>query len=201
MQSAEELEALPAGERGPKLWLTGHIGELPVHPDGIPPRVRTEQRGSSRRGPLKAEQQPDRRRLPGTVWTEKPVHLPRGNGEIQRVQRDGRSVSLRKTAGADRCRGGTGGGHRLDHDVPVGLRPSPRFPGCSTAWAAAWLGQSRRLTLEGGSWLSAFRSVVIPDAPSTRPRHSSRDTLRGRAPWMTLRRTPPVLRSIIRIGR
>ena len=78
MQSAEELEALPAGERGPKLWLTGHIGELPVHPDGIPPRVRTEQRGSSRRGPLKAEQQPDRRRLPGTVWTRNPYTSPAG---------------------------------------------------------------------------------------------------------------------------
>ena len=127
VRPAEELEALPAGQREAS-WLTGHIGERPMHRTdchaptpksaAVPDVARCEGRAAA------GSSSSSRHR-----WTrEAPLHLPRGNGEIQRVQRDGRSVSLRKTAGADRCRGGTGGGHRVDHAVPVGLRPGSATP-------------------------------------------------------------------------
>jgi hypothetical protein len=48
--------------------------------DGIAPDVYAEQHGPAGARSMQAEQQPDRRGLPGTVRAEIPIHLAASNG-------------------------------------------------------------------------------------------------------------------------
>ena len=74
---------------------------------GVGPGVVTEQPYGAGIGSQQTEQDPNGRRLSRSVRSEKPVHLPRADEEIETVQGPGVTEALRETA--DR----NGVGHRL----------------------------------------------------------------------------------------
>src|SRR5258708_6713987 len=93
-QPAEEVDDLAAGEVRPQGHIPRHISEPAMQRRCLAPGIAAEQPRGAAAGPQKAEQDPDRRRLPGAVWAEEAVHLALGHAQVQPVQRYRPAVRL-----------------------------------------------------------------------------------------------------------
>src|SRR5699024_7681771 len=92
--AGEDVDGLPAGEVRPQTGVPGDVGQAPVDGDGVGPGVHAEHPGGARVCPEHAEEDPDRRRLAGTVGAEEPGHLPGGHDEVEPVQCPGGAEGL-----------------------------------------------------------------------------------------------------------
>jgi hypothetical protein len=84
-ESAAVLTAASTRRR-PQERLTGHVGDPALSVDRVAPGVDAEQLGAAGAGPAQPEQEPDRRRLAGSVRPEVAVDLAGSDGQVERVE-------------------------------------------------------------------------------------------------------------------
>jgi hypothetical protein len=101
VQVGHELEALLARERGPQERLAGHVRQPAVRAHRVGPGIEPEDPRAPRRGPVQAEQQPDRGGLAGAVRPEVAVDLTGRDREVEPVEGQRRPVALGEPLGAD----------------------------------------------------------------------------------------------------
>ena len=122
---AEQSQRLRAGEVRPQRDIGRDIGEVPVRRHRVGGVGAEDQRAAGRR-PEQPQEQPDGRRLAGTVGPEETEDLTGPDFQVQTVHRRGHSETLGETFGPNRGR------RQRTHGKPPSddTTPSPtRLPG------------------------------------------------------------------------
>ena len=102
MQPGQELQRLAADHGRPQERLPGDVGHPAVRGHRVGPGVHAEQFGPAAGGPVDAEQQPDRGRLPGPVRAQVAVHLAGLDRQVEGIERQRFAVALGQALGPDR---------------------------------------------------------------------------------------------------
>ncbi len=93
-QIREHSQGAVTGHRAEHPKLAGEIGYEPSHVEAIPPAVEAGDIRPPRGRSQQAQQDPNRRRLSGPVWTQQPVNLPGAHLQTQRPERNHAAVNL-----------------------------------------------------------------------------------------------------------
>ena len=86
-QGAQQVDHLTAGEVGPQVHLTGHVGQAPVQRDRVAPRVTAEHGRFAAVPAQQPQQDADGGRLAGAVRPQEAVHLPAPDRQVEVVER------------------------------------------------------------------------------------------------------------------
>ena len=100
--AGQQVDGLAAGQVRPECDIAWHIGDLAVQGDRVGPGVAAQQAHGSAVGFHHAQQDPDRRRLPGAVGPEETVHLALANRQLEAIERPGLTESLCQIVDLDR---------------------------------------------------------------------------------------------------
>ena len=101
VQPGQELEGLCSGQGRPQERLPRDVGNPAMGGHRILPGVDPEQLSPTGGGAMEAEEEPNRRRLASSVRSQVPVHLPRGDGQIEGIERQRVAVAFGEAPGAD----------------------------------------------------------------------------------------------------
>jgi hypothetical protein len=82
--------------------VAGYVGETPVQPGRVPPRIAAQQPGLAAVGPEQAEQNPQRGGLAGAVRAEERVHFAGPDSQVKAVERADRTEPLLQPVDLDR---------------------------------------------------------------------------------------------------
>ena len=86
VRRADHVEALAAGQAGPQRDIAGDVGQAPVQPRGLAPRVGAEQFDVTAGGPDQPEQDADGGGLARAVGAEEAMDLARTHREVEAVE-------------------------------------------------------------------------------------------------------------------
>ena len=150
-QRGEVAQVLSPGQALVQPQVAGQVADTRANPPTLRAHVEPEHLGPAGARADQVEQQPDRRRLPGTVQAQIAENLPDPHRERQIADADCRPVVLRETRHADRLTGhdrrlGPAAGARIARS-PAVLDGRRRRRGAKNyAYAGRPLDASQRLT-------------------------------------------------------
>jgi len=102
-EPAQEVDHLATGEGGPQRHVAGYVGQPPVQVHRVEPRITTKDTHGTRVGPQEAEQETQRRGLPGSVGSQEPMDLPEGHAQVELAEHLGPAEALDQADNVDDC--------------------------------------------------------------------------------------------------